>query len=164
MHSLDFPLLSWAIGVAIKHPKGIETFNDGENFVMTKAVRNSELVEVNLEADERRMLAQGTLQWTGAPSVENDLLARTMGFSGVESQHRVAGNLVDKLNAGESVFSKADWTRLIFATELCFASDVSAGFQWSVITGISDSDGIQLLRQLQTKLAPFRCDLTEIQL
>jgi hypothetical protein len=49
--------------------------------------------------------------------------------------------------------SALEWTRTLAAAEISFASDIQgAGVEWSTVSGISDAEGIALLRQLQRKL------------
>lgn len=49
--------------------------------------------------------------------------------------------------------SRTDWTRALLASEIVFASDVvGAGVEWPTVTGWSDVETIELLRELQRKL------------
>ena len=54
-------------------------------------------------------------------------------------------------------FSRFDWTRILLATEVVFASSVvGAAMDWPITTGFSDVKTIGLLREIQRKFAQDR--------
>jgi len=49
--------------------------------------------------------------------------------------------------------SRLDWFRTLASTEIMFASDLfGAGVEWSIVTGLSDSESLMILRSVQRKL------------
>ncbi len=53
----------------------------------------------------------------------------------------------------EEPLSRTDWTRTLLATEIVFIDNVvGAGWDWSPVTGFSDTETLQVLRRLQRKL------------
>jgi len=52
--------------------------------------------------------------------------------------------------------SYSEWSRLVLATEIVFASEVlGSGWDRSIATGMSDAASIRMLREVQRK-APVR--------
>jgi len=116
-------------------------------------VTSSELVTIELTADERHLLSRGLAEWGGSASPDDEL-ARVMGFLSVEDL--LAGHGRELRAAMESArpLTKSDWRRVLLATEIVFASAVvGAGWDWRYITGLSDEDTIRLLRAVQGKVS-----------
>ena len=112
-------------------------------------------VEVSLTAEERKFLLRGLGEW-GGPARCTDQLAIGMGFEGLDQFHGDVERLREALKAGEPL-SVEDWRRVLLATEVVFVSDVvGSGLDWSMTTGISDSESISLLRSIQRKMPRWR--------
>jgi hypothetical protein len=111
----------------------------------------NEVVQVELSDDERSLLNHGLAEW-GGPAACTDALAVGMGFARVEdllaTSHRLRAALAD----GASL-TRWDWTRMLLATEIVFASDVvGSGVEWPITTGLDDARTLEILRALQRKL------------
>lgn len=66
------------------------------------------------------------------------------------------GRLHDAVKNGAPL-SELDWARVMVLTEITWASSlVGAGADFDTITGISDEEGIRLLRGLQRKIGGGR--------
>jgi hypothetical protein len=115
----------------------------------------SERVGVDLTAEEIRLLTAGLVEW-GGPARCTDPLAMAMGFVDVEDLFRQSKWLVTAIRNAEPL-SPRDWTRVLLATEIVFASDVlGSGSDWGSTVGWSDEQTIRVLRQLQSKLLRAR--------
>ena len=109
------------------------------------------MVEVDLTSDERDVLNRGLLEW-GGPARCTDALAIAMGFENVADLAVQRRRLLGSLEAREPL-SRWDWTRILFATEIVFASDVvGSGVEWPITTGLDDARTLEVLRDLQRKL------------
>jgi len=109
------------------------------------------MVEVDLTSDERDVLNRGLLEW-GGPARCTDALAIAMGFENVADLAVQQRRLLGSLEAREPL-SRWDWTRILFATEIVFASDVvGSGVEWPITTGLDDARTLEVLRDLQRKL------------
>ncbi len=72
----------------------------------------------------------------------------------MEGLHTEVKRLRVLLSAEASLCSR-DWTRVLVAAEVAFASDLfGSGVDWGTTTGLRDAESIVLLRRLQRKLAP----------
>ncbi len=79
-------------------------------------------------------------------------MAIALGFESVQDIFAQTDRLRDALKTGAAL-TYIDWSRVVLATEVVFASAVmGSGHDWSVTTGISDADTIVLLRQVQRKV------------
>lgn len=112
----------------------------------------SELVEYDLTTLERDVLRQGLLQW-GGPAYCTEELAVAMGFTSISNLitegDRIAAALEDY-----HPMKHIDWGRALLATEIVFMSDaVGAGLDWEIVTGISDSETLETIRELQRHFA-----------
>ncbi|MEW2427841.1 hypothetical protein AB0877_07500 [Micromonospora sp. NPDC047644] len=112
----------------------------------------SDVVAVDLTADERLLLSRGLGEW-GGPASATDDFARAMGFDSKEDLWRGEGrSLREALDSGGSL-TRSQWRKALLALEIVFASDViGSGRDWSITTGISDEETIKLLRVVQRKL------------
>ncbi|GLD02176.1 hypothetical protein Mkiyose1088_40420 [Mycobacterium kiyosense] len=120
---------------------------DDEESVLNK----DELVAVALTADDRWLLTHGLLQWRAPGARCTEAMAIAIGFDSVEDLLGRSDRLKALIDRGEPL-SKADWTRTLLATEVCFASDVlGAGVEWDAIAG-DDAFTLEVLRLLQRKL------------
>lgn len=114
-----------------------------------------EVVEVDLDVDQRVVLGRGLLEW-GGPAVATNVLAVAMGFASVEDFAVQRRRLRAALNARQPL-SRWDWSRMLLATEIVFASDVlGSGLEWPTTTGLGDVETLEILRGLQRKLGPAR--------
>ncbi|WP_327040992.1 hypothetical protein OG400_26840 [Micromonospora ureilytica] len=112
----------------------------------------SDVVAVDLTADERFLLSRGLGEWGGPASPTEDF-ARAMGFDSKEDLWRGEGRrLREALDSGGSL-TRSQWRKALLALEIVFSSDViGSGCDWSITTGISDEETIKLLRVVQRKL------------
>ena len=75
------------------------------------------------------------------------------GFADVQDLFAQADRILGELDAGRPL-SRWDWSRTLLATEIVFASNVmGSGTDWTDTTGLDDARSIQVLRDLQRKLA-----------
>jgi hypothetical protein len=108
-------------------------------------------IDVPLTDDERMFLQSGLIEW-GGPARCTDTLASAMGFASVSALHQEGRLLKERLGRREPL-SRRDWTRVLVATEIVFASDVfGSGVEWATTTGIPDEDSVRLLRSIQRKI------------
>ena len=114
-----------------------------------------ELVEIDLDADQRAVLKRGLAEW-GGPAVATDVLAVAMGFASAVDLAVQRRRLLAALDTHQPM-SRWDWTRMLLATEIVFASDVlGSGAEWPTTTGLDDVETLKILRGLQRKLGPAR--------
>jgi len=114
-------------------------------------VPDSDPFSIDLDDDERRLLRCGILEW-GGPARCTEEMAIALGFESVQDIFAQTDRLRDALKTGAAL-TYIDWSRVVLATEVVFASAVmGSGHDWSVTTGISDADTIVLLRQVQRKV------------
>ena len=112
---------------------------------------DSEATTVELTDDERRLLRCGLGEW-GGPASPTEALAVAMGFPDLASMGPELRRLRSALDE-RSPLGRADWTRVLVATEIVFASDVlRSGTDWVYTTGFSDAESIALLRAVQVKI------------
>jgi hypothetical protein len=110
-----------------------------------------EMIAFELTDDERTMLRCGLSEW-GGPACCTTAMAVAMGFEDVRDLFSQADRLRAELEAGRPL-SRWDWTRMLLATEIVFASDViGSGVEWPTTTGLDDQRSIAVLRGLQRKL------------
>ena len=111
-----------------------------------------EVVEVELDSEERQLLVRGLNQW-GGPAYATEEIAYAMGFDSVKNLHAEASRLIPLIRRGSGL-TPLDWTRSLLATEIAFSSQVlGAAGDWSIVSGMSDEYTLALLRQVQRKLA-----------
>lgn len=107
-------------------------------------------VVIELSDDERGLLLCGLREW-GGPATLTDAVAVAMGFVDRAEFWSERGRLASALEAGEAL-APADWTRVLVATEIVFASDVlGSGVDWSSTTRFTDGESIAILRAVQRK-------------
>ena len=117
-----------------------------------------ELLDFELTDDERRLLNRGLVEW-GGPAAWTDAMAIAMGFGSVRDLFDESERLLAALRARQAL-SRWDWTRMLIATEIVFASDVvGSGVEWHITTGLEDVRTLQVLRGLQRKLVKARTPL-----
>lgn len=106
---------------------------------------------VSLTRSERNLLAQGVLQW-GGPTYPSAALAVALHCDGVEALEAEGFRLCDKLR-GHEALSDEEVIFALVSTELNFASDRwGAGDEWETVSGYSDAETLEMLRQLQAKV------------
>ncbi|MFD3650578.1 hypothetical protein ACFWUT_20580 [Streptomyces cyaneofuscatus] len=89
---------------------------------MTADVQAAE--QLTLTDEESRLLQLGLIEWCG-PARSTEEFAVAMGFDGREDLHHGSLRIRAALIAHEAL-EPMDWARALLATELAFASDVSA--------------------------------------
>lgn len=112
-------------------------------------------VAIDLTLDEAQFLERALQQW-GGPGRCTEALAAALGFNDLADFSTSLQALIQALKNGEAL-SRTNWTRVLLASEIAFASDVvGAGVEWPTVTGWSDEQTIRLLRELQRKLMMAR--------
>ena len=113
------------------------------------------MIDFDLTDEERFVLDRGLVEW-GGPAYCTDALAIAMGFGSVADLASERVRLLHSLRNREPL-SRWDWTRVLRATEIVFASDVvGSGVEWPMTTGLGDAETLELLRTLQRKLVAAR--------
>lgn len=111
----------------------------------------ADLLTVELEEQERRVLIAGLNEWSG-PARPTDELAAALGFSDLENFSRERLRLRRALEQAQPL-TRLDWARVLLATEVVFVSNVvGSGHDWMFTVGISDQETLSLLRTIQLKL------------
>jgi hypothetical protein len=116
---------------------------------------DSELVRLDLTDDERTLLLYGLIDWFG-PGDGTESLAVAIGFTDLEDLSDQGERIAEAIYEGEAV-SRRDWSRAMFAAEVCFASEVlGTGSEFTVIHAGTDAHWIGVLRALQRKIRASR--------
>jgi hypothetical protein len=116
---------------------------------------SSELVAVDLTEDERDFIQQTLEQW-GLSAASAPFPFQVLGLSTWEAFGELTVRLENSVIGGEPL-TDLDWARLLFLTEVTFASDlVGSGLDFDTVTGFSDFEAVSLLRGLQRKIGGFR--------
>ena len=116
---------------------------------------DSKLVKLDLTWEERTLLCFGLKDWLG-PASGTESLAVAFGFANLDDLADHGDQIAEAIFEGEAV-SRRDWSRAMFAAEVCFASDVvGTGKEFTVIHGGSDADWFRALRDLQGKIHASR--------
>jgi hypothetical protein len=105
-------------------------------------------LSVKLTDDERSLLRDGLVHWSG-PAKLSAGIAALFELESIEVlQHTF--DEIDELLVANSTLDRSQLRTAILATELMFASDmVGAGVEWETVTGRSDAETLKLLRPLQ---------------
>ncbi|WP_221320406.1 hypothetical protein [Actinoplanes sp. L3-i22] len=110
-----------------------------------------ELVSIELDEDEREVLARGLTEW-GGPARCTEALAVAMDFGSVEHLFEHVVRLRPLVRGGQPL-GRRDWRRVLISAEIVFASDVfGSGWDWQSTTGFRDEETIRILRSLQRKI------------
>ena len=121
----------------------------------TRGVDSTEVISVELPADEFALITWGLWQW-GGPGYCTDAMAVAMGFSDAERMLDEIQLMLRSLKSSRSL-TRRDWARALLAVEVVFASDVAgAAYDWEIVTGWTDEDSIGVLRRLQGSLRKVR--------
>jgi hypothetical protein len=114
-------------------------------------MRADELIEVELDESERKLLTWGIIEW-GGPATPTEEFAVAMGFQSIDDMFAESPRLTAALDAREPM-TRFDWCRVLLATEIVFASNiVGSGMDWCITSGVSDVDSLVTLRRVQRKL------------
>lgn len=112
----------------------------------------NQMLDPDLDAMERRLLRAGIVAW-GGPARCTEEMAIAMGFDSVQDLFDSTDRLAGAITAGAAL-TAADWLRVLLATEIVFASDtIGSGHDWAITTGLSDTESLAALRNVQRKLA-----------
>ncbi len=115
------------------------------------SVDATEVISVELDESERRVLAAGLDEW-GGPARPTEELAIALGFEGLDDFDRERPRLKESIESNWPL-SRLDWARVLLATEIVFASDVvGSGHDWVFTVGLSDDETLRFLRTIQRKL------------
>jgi hypothetical protein len=111
-----------------------------------------EQVAIDLDTDERLMLTCGLRNW-GGPVRGSDALAALMGFEDMNQLTTQASSLIGAIKDHRAL-SVREWTRVLVATEINFASEVlgTGPEEWVAIEGWPPDRWWAVLRRLQRKL------------
>ncbi len=111
----------------------------------------TEMVAFLLSDEERFLLRCGLVEW-GGPACCTNAMAVAMGFASVRDLFSESDRMMAELEARRPL-SRWDWSRMLLATEIVFASDVmGSGVEWPTTTGLDDQRSLEVLRGLQRKL------------
>lgn len=111
----------------------------------------NDLLDVPLTEDERSVLRCGLLEWRG-PARCTPQMALAMGFQSRHELFAEGDRLREALNARHPL-TQRDWVRVLLATEIVFISDVmGSGHDWSITTGFTNTETLDLLRSMQRKI------------
>jgi hypothetical protein len=114
-------------------------------------MESSDLIVVELNEIERRVLAGGMHEW-GGPAWCPEELAVAMDFENLSDFFGQRDRLASAIESGRPL-SRRDWHRMLLATEIVFISDVvGSGHDWNHTVGITDEETLHVLRSLQRKL------------
>jgi hypothetical protein len=111
----------------------------------------NEIVAVPLSQIEREFLV-AALDGYGGPAASTEEFAIAIGCKSFDELLVECQRMRDAVEA-QLPLSRFDWSRALFVAELMLASDrVGMSWEWSIVTGTPDHAGIDLLRNLQSKL------------
>jgi hypothetical protein len=112
---------------------------------------SSELVAVDLTEDERDFIQQTLEEWE-ATAADKPFPFQVLGLSTWEDFGRLTFRLERAVADGQPL-TDLDWARVLFLTEVTFASSlIGSGLDFDIVTRFSDSEGISVLRGLQRKI------------
>ena len=110
---------------------------------------------VDLTADQRAFVVKALHQWRPQWSMSTSgkpFPVAALGLSSVDELRELAVRLADAVER-ERPLSDLDWTRTLFLTECCWASDlIGLGEYFAAATGVSDADALGALRRIQRVL------------
>jgi hypothetical protein len=116
---------------------------------------SSELIDIDLTADQRDFVAKALHQWAPGWALSasgKPFPVQALGSSTPEELSDLALRLAQAVRHGEPL-TDLDWARALYLTECCWASSlIGLGPDFVVATGLSDADGLSMLRRLQRKL------------
>jgi hypothetical protein len=113
---------------------------------------SSDLVAIELTADERDFIQQTLEQWA-LSAASTPFPYQALGMSTWDEFLTLTGRLEHAVVAGKPL-TDLDWTRVLFLTEVTWASNlVGSGLDFAIVTRFSDSEAIGLLRGLQRKIS-----------
>ena len=103
---------------------------------------------IDLDEDERALLASGLMEWFG-PLEVSESLAVALGFHGVEDMW-VEGERIERAISNREPLTAREWSRAVAAVGFAF---VAEGDEWTSIRGGTDAHWIGVLRRVQRKVA-----------
>ncbi len=115
----------------------------------------SEKIDFPLNDHERDFVVSALRQW-GGPARCTDELANAIGFASHAALVHECESLIEAFSCGSQI-SRRDLVKSILAVEISFASSfMGSGLDWSIVTGISDEEGIRCLRLLQRRVSSLQ--------
>jgi hypothetical protein len=112
------------------------------------------LVAIELTADERDFVEQTLEQWS-TTAASTPFPFQVLGLSTWEEFGALTYRL-ERAAAEGAALTDLDWARLLFLTEVTFASAlIGSGIQFTAMTRFSDAEAIGLLRGLQRKIGNY---------
>jgi hypothetical protein len=116
---------------------------------------SSELVDVDLTADQREFIAKALRQWAPQWALSasgKPFPFEALGLSTGEELSQLALRLGQAVEHGQPL-TDPDWARALYLTECCWASSlIGLGPDFAAATGLSDADALSMLRRLQRKI------------
>lgn len=103
---------------------------------------------LDLDADERALLASGLMEWFG-PLEVSESLAVALGFRGVEDMFAEGARIERAIGNGQPLTAR-DWSRALAAVGFAF---IAEGDEWTSIRGGTDAYWIGVLRRVQRKVS-----------
>jgi hypothetical protein len=122
---------------------------------MNSMTGSADLVAVDLTDDERDFIVQSLFQWQG-PAAGKPFPFQVLGLSSWEQFSKLVVRLERAVASGEAL-PNLDWARVLFLTEVTFASSlIGSGLDFVFVTAFSDAEAIALLRALQRKIGGYK--------
>jgi len=116
---------------------------------------SSELVDVDLTADQRKFVAKALYQWAPQWALSasgKPFPFQTLGLSTREELTQLALRLAHAVEHDQPL-ADLDWARALYLTECCWASSlIGLGADFAAATGLSDADALSMLRRIQRKI------------
>ena len=115
----------------------------------------TELVAIELTDDERDFVEQTLKQWS-LSAASTPFPFQVLGLSTWDEFGGLTYRL-ERAAVDGAALTDLDWARLLFLTEITFASDlIGAGVEHTLMTRFSDAEALSLLRGLQRKISNHR--------
>lgn len=115
---------------------------------------SSQLVAIELTEHEREFIQQTLEQWA-ASAASKPFPFQVLGLSTWEEFGELTYRLEHAVAGGEAL-TDLDWARVLFLTEITFASSlIGAGLDFAIVTALSDAEALGLLRGLQRKIGGY---------
>lgn len=112
---------------------------------------SSELVGVDLSESERKFIWHALHEWQNSATWK-PFPIDVLGLPSWDKFDQLTGRLAHAVAEAQPL-TALDWARVLYLTECSWASSlVGAALDFPIVTGISDTDALRLLRGLQRKI------------
>jgi hypothetical protein len=119
---------------------------------MTSMSSPTELIAIQLTDDERDFVEQTLEQWS-LSAASTPFPFQVLGLSTWDEFGALTYRL-ERAAVEGAALTNLDWARLLFLTEVTFASDlIGSGVEHTLMTRFSDAEAINVLRGLQRKIS-----------